>query len=267
MQPWGGLFLVLPPLHGELDGGSAMKSKRLGTRKKPTAKRAAKKSATKKRAAAKRTTRKVTKVAKAAKARRRPKAAAKGAPPQRQRIAAAMTEAATPLTVKEALEIAIGFENKVRDHYSKGAQAIQDPQGSKVFAALAKEEQGHVDYLAGQLGQLTTTGSLGEHKLKSILPTPEWVREAEAKHRQTASGRRIAEQNELELLKIALQLEDEASTFYHDLVRRLPEGDRPLFEQFLDIEDGHLAIVQSELDAVTGLGFWFDVPEFALEAQ
>jgi hypothetical protein len=32
------------------------------------------------------------------------------------------------------------------------------------------------------------------------------------------------------------------------------------------IEDGHVAIVQAELDSVTQMGFWFDYREFDLEA-
>jgi hypothetical protein len=35
----------------------------------------------------------------------------------------------------------------------------------------------------------------------------------------------------------------------------------------LEIEEGHVSIVQAELDSVQGLGYWFDVPEFALESE
>ena len=181
--------------------------------------------------------------------------------------AAAGDGAAGTLSVREALEIAIEFERKVRDCYARGAQTIKDTAGSKVFTVLAREEQSHVDYLEKHLAEWSATGALAPTKLTSILPTPEWVRAAEAKHRGTAGMRRIAEQNELELLKTAVQLEQDAATFYHDLVRRLPPTYRALFEQFLTIEDGHLIIVQAELDAVEGWGYWFDVQEFALEAQ
>lgn len=184
---------------------------------------------------------------------------------------AARQPAATPpaaLTVHEALRIAIGFEHKVRDHYARGASVIEDPQGRKVFAALAKEEQSHVDFLESRLAAWSATGSSGRERLtSSALPSPAWVREAQARHRTTASLRRVADQSEVELLKTALKLEQEASSFYHDLVRRLAAGDRDLFEPFLTIEEGHLTLVQAELDAVQGWGYWFDIPEFALEAQ
>ena len=49
------------------------------------------------------------------------------------------------------------------------------------------------------------------------------------------------------------------------MVEELPEGARPLFRRFLEIEDGHLAMVQAEIDTLAGTGFWFDVQEFSLE--
>ncbi len=70
---------------------------------------------------------------------------------------------------------------------------------------------------------------------------------------------------ELALLKKALAVEGETSAFYTRMVERLPAEGRDLFRRFLDIEEGHGAIVQAQIDAVTGLGFWFDIREFDLE--
>ena len=38
-----------------------------------------------------------------------------------------------------------------------------------------------------------------------------------------------------------------------------------LFERFVAIEEGHQAIVQAEIDCVSGSGFWFDTSEINLE--
>ena len=44
------------------------------------------------------------------------------------------------------------------------------------------------------------------------------------------------------------------------------EGDgRALFRRFVEIEEGHQAIVQAEIDSVNGLGVWFDTMELSLE--
>jgi hypothetical protein len=50
------------------------------------------------------------------------------------------------------------------------------------------------------------------------------------------------------------------------MVTELDAAGRELFSHFLEIEQGHQAIVQAEIDALTGLGFWFDFAEFKLEA-
>lgn len=51
------------------------------------------------------------------------------------------------MTLQEAISAALAFEKKVRDHYQRGASELPDDRGRRVFATLAREEQGHVDYL------------------------------------------------------------------------------------------------------------------------
>jgi rubrerythrin len=170
------------------------------------------------------------------------------------------------MKLQDAIAIAIDFEKKVRDHYLRGAKDIPDPLGRKVFAMLGREEQGHVDYLEHCLAEWKKTGKMPNVPLKSILPKgAKWI-DAERK-KLTGKAKREASKTELDALKVALQHEKEADAFYHKLVLELPRDDQPLFSKFLEIEDGHLAIVQAQLDSVQGMGFWFDVAEFRLEAE
>jgi rubrerythrin len=171
------------------------------------------------------------------------------------------------VNLQGALAVAIDFEKKVRDHYLRGAKDIADPQGRRVFATLGKEEQGHVDYLEHCLAEWKRSGKVPNVALKSILPKGvRWIEE-EKKKLASRKDRRPATQTELDALKVALQHEKEAAAFYHKLVAELPQADQALFEKFLGIEDGHLALVQAQLDSVQGMGFWFDVVEFRLEAE
>ncbi len=170
------------------------------------------------------------------------------------------------MNLQEAIVVAIDFEKKVRDHYLRGAKAIPEPMGRKVFATLGKEEQGHVEYLEHCLAQWKKSGKVPNVPLKSILPKgAKWI-DAERK-KIAGKGKREASKTELEALKLALQHEKDADEFYHKLVRELPAQDRALFDKFLGIEDGHLQLVQAQLDSVQGMGFWFDVAEFRLEAE
>ena len=81
-------------------------------------------------------------------------------------------------------------------------------------------------------------------------------------------SKRMAEQDfgvELDMLKKALALEIEATRFFQQMVSELKDEEQKLFARFVEIEAGHEAIVQAEIDALSGLGFWFDYPEFKLE--
>ncbi len=170
------------------------------------------------------------------------------------------------MKLQDAIAVAIDFEKKVRDHYLRGAKVIEDPLGRKVFATLGKEEQGHVDYLEHCLAQWKKTGKVPDVPLRSVLPRgSRWI-EAE-RRKLTGKGKREASRTELDALKVALQHEKDADAFYHKLVSQLRGEDQALFSRFLEIEDGHLAIVQAQLDSVQGMGFWFDVAEFRLEAE
>jgi rubrerythrin len=166
------------------------------------------------------------------------------------------------VNLQEAIGVALEYEKKVRDHYLRGASDIADPKGRRVFATLAKEEQRHVDYLDRCLAQWKRTGKVPDLPLTSVLPAGvKWI-EDERKKIPARKGERVATKTELDALKTALRYERESDAFYHELVSELPQGDRPLFDKFLRIEDGHLALVEAQLEAVQERGFWFDISGF-----
>jgi len=70
---------------------------------------------------------------------------------------------------------------------------------------------------------------------------------------------------EMELLRRALEAERRTSGFYQKLVGELPPEGQKLFERFVEIEEGHLDIVQAEIDSLTGTGAWFHALEVNLE--
>ena len=72
---------------------------------------------------------------------------------------------------------------------------------------------------------------------------------------------------ELEMLKRALEVEKETSDFYRKLVDQMEGDAKKLFARFLEVEEGHLNLVQAEIDALQGMGVWFDCREFDLEGE
>ena len=170
------------------------------------------------------------------------------------------------MTIEEAIKTAIAYEKKVHGAYADAVKKAKDPTAVKVFEVMAKEELGHIAYLESRLGEWQKRGQLASEKLGSILPSKEMVEAGIKRARGKLKGKPAGTTPELGFLQQALAAEEETSAFYRRMVAELPPEGQELFSRFLDIEDGHAAIVKAEIDSVTGLGFWFDVMEFNLEA-
>ncbi len=165
------------------------------------------------------------------------------------------------MTVEEAIVTALEYEQKVRDHYALASRECADAKGKEFFALLAREEQGHVDYLKSRLAEWKTAGALSGKPLETVLPSKDFLAKGMALLRGgSAKG---APEDDVRRLHAALRLEDEVTAFYRSLVASLEEREaREMFQRFLDIEDGHTALVQAETDAVTRTGYFFDFQEF-----
>ena len=167
------------------------------------------------------------------------------------------------MTIEEALVSSLDYERKVRDHYFHAAGQTPDPKGTEIFKALGEEEQGHVDYLESRLDKWLAKGIIDATKISSQLPTRTWLAQGKGKMRKITLQRDYS--NEIQMLKDSLKLEQQVSDHYRMLVEALDGEAQKMFARFLEIEDAHTAIVQAEIDALQGDGFWFDFQEFDLE--
>jgi rubrerythrin len=167
------------------------------------------------------------------------------------------------VTVEVAILSALNFEVRVRDHYARAADATSDSGGRGVFGALSQEEQRHVDYLESRLSNWRKSGQLNAGSLATTLPNPAWLKSGRAKMHQIALDHDYS--SEIAMLKDALKLEMEVSDHYRMLVSELDGEGQVMFRRFMVIEEAHTAIVQAEIDALQGDGFWFDLREFDLE--
>jgi rubrerythrin len=169
------------------------------------------------------------------------------------------------MMVEKAILTAIEYERRVHDVYARAAEQAKNQVGKRLFRALAKEEKRHVEFLGYELDEWKDTGHVSPEHLKTAIPSRDRML-AEVAKLETPIGDEDRGE-ELEMLRKALAVEIETSAFYRRMVEELPEGARALFARFLEIEDGHLAVVQAEIDYFTGKGFWFDMQEFDLEKE
>jgi rubrerythrin len=168
------------------------------------------------------------------------------------------------MNIEEAIKTAIQYEKKVVQVYEEAAGSSHDETGKKIFAALVKEEQQHVDYLESRLTEWKATGRVTAGSLGTVVPSRERIDEG-IRTLQSRVARKAPEA-EMRLLKRALDVEVETSAFYGRVVKELPPEGRALFERFVEIEQGHQAIVQAEMNAVAGNGYWFDIAEISMES-
>lgn len=166
------------------------------------------------------------------------------------------------MTIEEAIQTAIQYENDVRDFYREAAEKVTDAIGKRVCSVMADEEQDHVDYLRERLAEWHASGKVKPSILKTSVPSRETV--AEEKARLSVRMSNVDRGTEIEMLGKALEAERKTSGFYKRMVAELPPEGQELFARFIEIEEGHLAIVQAELDSVTGTGAWFDWMEIRL---
>jgi rubrerythrin len=172
------------------------------------------------------------------------------------------------MNLDEAIRAALEFEGGVHRTYLEAVEKTADPAGKRVFQALCDEEMGHVKYLRERLDEWQQTGRVQIQKLETSIPTRTTIHRNLEKLRKQVEGKsRLNNPLELDFLRRALEVEIRASNFYREMVRTL-DGDGPkLFARFVEIEEGHLAIVQAEINSVSGLGYWFDTAEFNVEAD
>lgn len=165
------------------------------------------------------------------------------------------------MTLEEAILMALAYETKVRDAYMDAAEKAGDKVGRKVFETLGNEEQGHIDYLQSRLDEWKATGKIRAEELATVIPPGHVIEAGVSKlDRQMSKADRGSE---VESLSKALQLEKETSEFYQNMVNELKE-EGEVFARFMEIERGHLAIVQAELDYLNKTGYFFDFQDFGM---
>lgn len=171
------------------------------------------------------------------------------------------------MKLENAITTALEYEAGVYEIYREAMAKTSDEAGKHIFEVLCREEQEHLDYLRERLAEWRKTGKIGVKPLSPPASAREAIGRGLEELRKTVKPRRTKLNVELELLKKALDAEIRTSGFYREMAATLDGEGRRLFHRFLEIEDGHVAIVQAEIDNAGNWGFWFDTPEFRLEAE
>ena len=172
------------------------------------------------------------------------------------------------MELEKAIRTAIEYEAGVHRTYQEAMQRATDARGRRFFEVLRDEEMGHLRYLRERLEEWTKTGRIQVANLETVVPPREIIDAGLQDIRERLAPNGVPKDRhmtELDLLGKALTVERETSEFYQEMVRTLDGDGQRLFRRFVEIEEGHQAIVQAEIDSVSGMGVWFDTVEMSLE--
>jgi rubrerythrin len=170
------------------------------------------------------------------------------------------------MKLDDAIKTALEYETGVHQLYFDAMNKTKDPAAKKIFSVLCDEEKGHVDYLRHCLDEWQKTGRITRGELGTSIPTKQAIDMSLKDLKQTMKPV-PTHRPELDLLQKALEAEIKTSNFYKEMVSTLDGEGQKLFKRFVEIEEGHEAIVQAEINTVSNMGFWFDMPEFRLENE
>jgi rubrerythrin len=171
------------------------------------------------------------------------------------------------MKLDEAIKVALEYEAGVHKVYLDAMNQTTDETAKRIFSVLCREEAEHLTYLEERLSEWQASGKIQIKALGTSLPGREAIKKGLEDLGKTVKPQPTKQIQELELLKKALEAEIATSNFYKEMVRTLDGDGQELFKRFVEIEEGHEAIVQAQMNTVGNWGFWFDMPEFRLENE
>jgi rubrerythrin len=170
------------------------------------------------------------------------------------------------VTPEDVIRTALNYGRQVAEVYEEAVSSTNDEGAMRFFQTMHEEEKLHIDYLERNLILWQKSHHFSAREISSVIPSAEAIVKSLAKLKSMMTVGRVNSYGpEVAMLKRALKVEEETTAFYRRISAELPLELQQVFQRFLEIEDGHRAAIEAELDAVQGHGFWFDIKEFTVE--
>jgi len=149
-----------------------------------------------------------------------------------------------------AIEMAIRMEQEAVDFYTKCAERTGNPVGRKMFLSIAEDEQYHI------------ACALNMQKGQKVVPastTPlEDMKNIFEQNKQDMLNRVPSTAGELDALKIAMKMEEEAVAFYRNASAQAGTAEeKGFFDCLIKDEEEHFRIFQNTYSFLDDSGNWF----------
>jgi len=149
-----------------------------------------------------------------------------------------------------AAELALKMETDAVKFYSEAASKIQYEAGKKIFLSIAEDEKRHINMIRSILRDMDF--KIGESKPVSDVKTIFSEMKNQMMQRVEATS------DDLDALKIAMEMEKEGFEFYKRISTETPhEAERILFEMLAKEEEKHYSIFSNTYSFLADTGNWF----------
>ncbi len=165
--------------------------------------------------------------------------------------------------VIELLKKAIQLEKNGLKNYLKYARQTADIYGKNMFILLANDEFDHMTLLENVVADLDQHAPLKEVRidLSAIEKVVPKLREKDVLTKGTEG------QDQLSALRTAVNLERDSIELYEKIRDQAEDPEvKRIAQRLVEMEESHYELIQAEIDAILGTGFWFGYKEFDLNA-
>lgn len=159
------------------------------------------------------------------------------------------------MSLADALTKAIELEEHGYSFYMSCADAVENEEGKKMFQYLAGEETVHKERLEEML-----EGEKANPSTKSMVyvPEPEDVAK-DIFSIKVVEGNLDDASDAIDALKIGMDAEEQSITLYSKLAEQCdPGGCATVFNEIVNEEEKHLAILKKEAEFVSETGEYYD---------
>jgi rubrerythrin len=149
-----------------------------------------------------------------------------------------------------AIQIAIKMETDAISYYREASEKTAHPVGKKMFLSIIEDEKRHLEMLQDIFKGLEVTS-------KDVSPMKN-IKTVFEKHRDELSERVQATTDEMNALKMAMQMEKEGMEFYRKAASEAKKPkEKALFERLVHEEEQHYQVFSNTYFFMSDTGSWF----------
>ncbi|GAB4388422.1 MAG: ferritin family protein [Thermodesulfovibrionales bacterium] len=149
-----------------------------------------------------------------------------------------------------AIQIAIRMETDAIAYYKEASEKTAHPVGKKMFLSIVEDEKRHLQMLNDIFKGLDVK-SKDVSPMKNVKTVFEQSREDLAKRVQATT-------DEMNALKIAMDMEKEGLDFYRKMAKEAKSAkERALFEKLAHEEEQHYQVFSNTYFFMSDTGSWF----------